>query len=77
MVVRWVGVGIRGCSSITLAAVSMTAFGAFAAIAIRALSRVAVAVALFTFVAFVFVTSGPTAFVSFCFLKIFAGSWGC
>jgi hypothetical protein len=54
----------------------MAAFGAFAAVAIRALSRVDVAVA-FTFVAFVFVTSGPTAFVSFCFLKIFAGSWGC
>jgi hypothetical protein len=55
----------------------MAAFGAFTAVTIRALSRVAVAVALFAFVAFVFVTSGATAFVGFCFLKIFAGSWIC
>jgi hypothetical protein len=55
----------------------MAAFGAFAAVAIRALARVDVAVALFAFVAFVLVTSGTTAFVGFCFLFIFAGSWGC
>ena len=52
----------------TLAVVSMAAFGAFAAVTIRALARVDVAVALFAFVALVFVTSGATAFVSFCFL---------
>jgi hypothetical protein len=56
----------------------MAAFGAFAAVTVRALSRVDVAVALlFAFVPFVFVTPGATAFVSFCFLEIFAGSWGC
>jgi hypothetical protein len=55
----------------------MAAFGAFAAVTIRALAGINVAVPLFAFVAFVFVTSGATAFVSFCFLEVFAGSWGC
>jgi hypothetical protein len=55
----------------------MAALGAFAAVTIRPLSRVDIAVALFAFVAFVFVTSGAAAFVGFCFLKIFAGSWIC
>jgi hypothetical protein len=55
----------------------MAAFGAFAAVTIRALARVDVAVALFPFMAFVFIAAGATAFVGFCFLEIFAGSWGC
>jgi hypothetical protein len=55
----------------------MAAFGTFATVTVRALARVDVAVAWFAFVAFVFVTSSATAFVSFCFLEIFASSWGC
>jgi hypothetical protein len=74
MVVRRIGVGVRGCSSVAL---SIAAFRAFAAVAIRALAGINVAVALFAFVAFMLVTSGTTAFVGFCFLFIFAGSWGC